>query len=118
MAGILGVGVIFAWLIANPVTGLFIYILPAIIAMLARKKSVIPIILIDLFLGWTFFGWWFALFWSIFGENNKKDAKVAFGVKREKGDSDIAWCQHCGTPIEGSECAKCGKKRVDANYDM
>ena len=41
-----------------------IYFLPAIIAFWRHHHQVVPILLLNLFLGWTFVGWVVALVWS------------------------------------------------------
>jgi hypothetical protein len=56
---------------ASPVTVFFIscilffgYFLPCIIAWLRNHHQGIAILLLNLFLGWTFLGWVIALVWS------------------------------------------------------
>jgi hypothetical protein len=45
-----------------------IYFLPTMIAYARRHERRGSILLVDLFLGWTFVGWWFALIWAIVGK--------------------------------------------------
>lgn len=42
-----------------------VYFLPSIIAKKRRHKNYDPILLINIFLGWTFIGWFVALVWSV-----------------------------------------------------
>ena len=42
-----------------------IYFIPGIIAINRNHKNIVAIILINLFFGWTFIGWFIALIWSI-----------------------------------------------------
>ena len=42
-----------------------LHFLPTIIAALRNGRSVIPIFLLNLFLGWTVIGWVIALIWAI-----------------------------------------------------
>ena len=58
--------------ITNPLTlfmielsGFLIYFLPSIIAVYRKHNNKIPIIVLNLFLGWTFFGWVIALVWGL-----------------------------------------------------
>jgi hypothetical protein len=44
---------------------LALYILPACVAMVRGHKNVNPIILINLFFGWTLLGWAIALIWAM-----------------------------------------------------
>ncbi len=47
------------WLLA-----LALYFLPWIVAHRRRHHQVVPIALLNLFLGWTFLGWVISLVWS------------------------------------------------------
>lgn len=42
-----------------------IYFLPTIIAFARRHHQRVPILVVDIFLGWTFIGWLIALVWSV-----------------------------------------------------
>lgn len=44
-----------------------IYLLPTIIVILRRKKHPVPIILVNIFLGWNLIGWAVALAWAHWG---------------------------------------------------
>jgi hypothetical protein len=44
--------------------GLMLYFVPAIVAGHRRHHNRVPILLTNLFLGWTFIGWVAALIWS------------------------------------------------------
>jgi len=46
------------------VIGIFLYVIPSVIAILRGHHQIIIIILINLFLGWTYVGWVVALIWS------------------------------------------------------
>lgn len=45
-----------------------IYFLPTMIAYTRKHERRGAIVLVDLFLGWTLVGWWFALIWAIVGK--------------------------------------------------
>lgn len=45
------------------------YFLPAIIAMMRKKKNTLAIFLVNLFFGFTFVGWIVALIWSLMYED-------------------------------------------------
>ncbi|MBQ8476656.1 superinfection immunity protein [bacterium] len=42
-----------------------IYFVPVIVAHIRRHKNIAAIIVLNVFLGWTFFGWLAALLWSL-----------------------------------------------------
>ncbi|HEY97255.1 MAG TPA: superinfection immunity protein [Dehalococcoidia bacterium] len=50
------------------IIGLAIYILPTIIAAVRRHKSIVAILLVNIFLGWTFIGWVLSLIWALIGK--------------------------------------------------
>ena len=50
------------FLLAATLVGLGLYFLPAIIGF--RKRNRIAILVLNLFLGWTFIGWVVALVWA------------------------------------------------------
>lgn len=45
-----------------------VYFLPSIVAWNRDMKSFNGVLLLDLFLGWTFLGWVAALVWSVTGD--------------------------------------------------
>ena len=47
------------------VVGLIIYFIPALIANHRKHPQMVPILLLDIFLGWTLVGWVAALVWSV-----------------------------------------------------
>jgi len=51
---------------------LAIYFLPAIIALKRDKRNQNAILLLNLFLGWTFIGWVVALVWSAMAEDEQE----------------------------------------------
>ena len=42
-----------------------LYLLPSIIAIRAKRKNAAAIVVLNVFLGWTFLGWVGALIWSL-----------------------------------------------------
>jgi hypothetical protein len=52
----------------------FAYFLPAMIASKRNHPNAPGILLLDLFLGWTFIGWLAALIWSVSAIREKKPA--------------------------------------------
>jgi hypothetical protein len=51
--------------------GFVLYFLPAVLAFARNKRDTVSILLLNLFLGWTFIGWVIALVWAL-----KVDAPV------------------------------------------
>jgi hypothetical protein len=67
------------WLVGViAVVGLAIYFLPSMVALRRHKRNVLAIFILNLFVGWTFFGWVGALIWSVLRE----PAKPATGRER------------------------------------
>ena len=54
------------------IIGLAVYVLPIIIAVVRRSRSLVGIILVNILLGWTFIGWVVALVWSLVGEAQRR----------------------------------------------
>jgi hypothetical protein len=48
--------------------GIALYFLPTIIAAVRHKKDILGIVLVNIFLGWTFIGWIVALIWALVGK--------------------------------------------------
>ena len=46
------------------IAGFLLYFLPMIIAMVRHHRQIVPIILLNIFVGWTFIGWVAALIWA------------------------------------------------------
>ncbi|MBK6589886.1 MAG: superinfection immunity protein [Acidobacteria bacterium] len=57
-AGLLVIGAVF-------LGGLFFYFLPSIVAVASSHPQTAAIVLLNLFLGWTFVGWVIALVWAV-----------------------------------------------------
>lgn len=73
IAGILGPIV----MIVVIALALCLYVLPTIVALVRRHTQKVPIILVNLLLGWTFIGWVVALVWSFI--NEKKPTYNPYG---------------------------------------
>lgn len=58
------------------VISLISYFLPTIIAMFRGKSNTFAILLLNLFLGWTFIGWIVALVWSVTTDNKAQTIVV------------------------------------------
>jgi len=54
-------------ILAGIAAGLGVYFLPTIIALCRNHRRKLAVFFLNLFLGWTFFGWLGALVWSIVG---------------------------------------------------
>lgn len=53
--------------------GLAIYFLPTVIAFSRKHNNRIPILLINLFLGWSAIGWLIGLIWSFTKDVEKRE---------------------------------------------
>ena len=52
------------------------YFLPSVIALLRSKSNTFAIILLNIFLGWTFVGWVVALVWSVTSDNKSQTVVI------------------------------------------
>lgn len=57
---------IFHWLVI--IVFFVIYFIPSYIAYKKNHNNKVPILLLNVFLGWTFLGWVAALIWSFYKE--------------------------------------------------
>ena len=55
--------------------GLPLYFLPSIVAMVRKVKNIAAIIVLNVFLGWTFLGWVGSLVWALAAEKNTSSRK-------------------------------------------
>lgn len=53
------------WILLFTIPALIIYLVPSIVAKMRKHKKVNEIIIVNVFLGWTFFGWVGALIWAV-----------------------------------------------------
>ena len=61
---------IFVPIIIFGIIGLFFYFIPSYIAQKRQHAQKTPILILNIFLGWTFIGWVIALIWATL--NDKK----------------------------------------------
>ena len=74
-----------------------LYFLPAFLAR--KKRQFLPILLLNIFLGWTLLGWVGAIIWA-----------VADQPKESVVQPDAVLCSNCGKyTVRGSQfCSSCG----------
>jgi len=58
-------------LLSLQLLGILIYFIPSFVAIYRKHNNRNPIIVLNFFLGWTFFGWVIALVWAL-TDNVKK----------------------------------------------
>jgi regulatory protein YycI of two-component signal transduction system YycFG len=68
------------------IISLISYFLPTIIAILRGKSNTFAILLLNLFLGWTFIGWIVALVWSVTSDNKPQTIVVNNNSSIEPGN--------------------------------
>ncbi len=60
---------VFSWLFIT----LAIYFIPVIIAYVRKHKNLLPITIMTIFTGWTFFGWLASLLWALNSDTESED---------------------------------------------
>lgn len=93
LAGLVGLVVI----IVVGLLGLAFYFIPSIVAVLRGCQSIGGIIILNVFLGWTFLGWLGALIWAASGEVSRPMAV------------QLIKCPRCYNAIAGTslQCPRC-----------
>ncbi len=56
--------------------GIFLYIVPAIIAIIRRHPQTGAIIILNVFLGWSIIGWVVSLVWAVTNNDTKKEIVI------------------------------------------
>lgn len=88
---------------------LFLYFLPAFLAR--NKPNFTAILLVNLFLGWTFIGWVVALIWALTSEPQQQvAAPVHSAAAPQPAASANFFCTACGKPCAAGArfCSSCG----------
>ncbi|MDR1939344.1 MAG: superinfection immunity protein [Clostridiales bacterium] len=52
------------WGIVTFIASIFVYFIPTVIALSRNHRNKVGVILLNIFLGWTFVGWIVSLVWS------------------------------------------------------
>ena len=65
------------WLLVATVAALPVMCAPTIIALFRDHRCFLPIFLVNLLTGWTFFGWVVALVWSVTPDPSRAGADLA-----------------------------------------
>ncbi len=88
---------------------LFLYFLPAFLAR--NKPNFTAILLVNLFLGWTFIGWIVALIWALSSEPQRQvAAPVQSAAPPQPAAATSFFCTACGKPCPAGArfCSSCG----------
>lgn len=90
---------------------LFLYFLPAFLAR--NKSNFTAILLVNLFLGWTFIGWIVALIWALSSDPQRPAApqqQPPASVPPQAVPGATFFCSACGKPNAAGAhfCSSCG----------
>ena len=91
------------FLVANPIIGLFVYILPLLLAALLRKQNLVAILLFTILFGWFLPIWIALLLWAILGEERDEKETEVYYNHNEKPchfcakmfSKELESCPHC-----------------------
>ena len=75
------------------IPAVIMYFVPTIVAIIRRARNLAGIILINLFLGWTFFGWVGALVWAV-GYNSREIRQLRELVEENATFFLEKWYEH------------------------
>jgi hypothetical protein len=96
--------------------GIAFYFLPTFLAFNRKKSNKISILLLNLFLGWTFIGWIVALVWAVANDEKQQNIIVNNQMRNESlhyhvKDIDTKNCPFCAESIkkEAKKCKHCGE---------
>lgn len=96
--------------------GIAFYFLPTFLAFNRKKSNKISILLLNLFLGWTFLGWIVALVWAVSNDDKQQNIVVNNQLRNENihyptNDSDSKICPFCAESVknEAKKCKHCGE---------
>ena len=99
--------------------GLALYFLPTVVAALRRKKNIAPILIVNLFLGWSVIGWVVSLVWALSTEAADVPPVMSAVLvqpavqptPRHTAVPTGKLCIHCGkySQPEARFCASCGQ---------
>jgi hypothetical protein len=81
-----------------------IYFVPSIVAMAREHEQKIPILLLNIFLGWSVIGWVVALVWASLKQKDRRPGGLSVGILPAAGR-----CPHCLRPIliRDKRCGHC-----------
>lgn len=93
------------------VISLISYFLPTIIAMLRGKSNTFAILLLNLFLGWTFIGWIVALIWSVTSDSKLQTIVVNNNSSIEPGN------EYKALSTQGIKLEQTGNLKLNSHHE-
>jgi len=101
---------VFHWLVVLAVI-LPLYFLPSILAR--NKPQAHGVFLLNLFVGWTAFGWAGALVWALWEEPRPTRVMVQNTLVQPSTQPSVVFCSSCGKPsvldLGSNFCCGCDK---------
>lgn len=86
------------------------YFVPSIVAFARRHHNAVPILFLNIFLGWTLIGWVGSLIWSLTAPQEVRSPIPA--SKEIPPPVEKRFCPNCGNQVRPTDafCSKCGTK--------
>ncbi len=89
------------------------YFIPSIVAFARRHHNAVPILFLNIFLGWTLIGWVGALIWALTTPQEvASPVSPVREIKPPQPPAEKRFCPNCGNQVKPTDafCSNCGTK--------
>ncbi len=89
------------------------YFIPSIVAFARKQHNAVPILFLNIFLGWTLIGWVGALIWALTTPQEVRSPVAPMReIKPPQPPAEKRFCPNCGNQVKPTDafCSNCGAK--------